>query len=111
MHPSITLSGPALTEIQGLCDHAPGTMDEPFSDEIVEGNRPAPPATFKPSAWYFRRALRNAISREDAIEIGLQAVLEIETLKEFIRQHGLLPPKVYILSSEAEEKGFETASM
>jgi len=62
--------------------------------------------SYKPSAWYFREALRNAQSKDEAVEVGLQMVLEIETLKEFIRDNGMIPPKSYILESEALDKGW-----
>lgn len=62
--------------------------------------------SYKPSAWYFREALRNARTKEEAVDVGLQVVLEVETLKEFIRDHGLIPPKSYIMEAEAEEKGW-----
>lgn len=62
--------------------------------------------SYKPSAWYFREALRNARTREEAMEVGLQVVLEVEMLKEFIRDNGMIPPKSYILESEADDKGW-----
>lgn len=64
------------------------------------------PHSYKPSAWYFREALRSAETREEAIELGLQIVLEVEALKEFIRDNGMIPPKCFIMEAEAQEKGW-----
>jgi hypothetical protein len=67
-------------------------------DEIV---------SYKPSAFYWRDALRNSKSWAEAVEIGMQLVMELEHQKEFIRSFDLIPPKVFVPAAEAREKGWE----
>jgi len=62
--------------------------------------------SYKPSAWYYRKAIRSARTIEQASEAGLVAVLELEELKAWIREQGLIPPKRFVLRSEAEAKGW-----
>lgn len=64
--------------------------------------------TYKPSAFYFRKALRESKTRAEAVEIGLTAVLELEQLKAWVREQGLIPPKSYILPAEIRDKGWQT---
>lgn len=64
------------------------------------------PTSYKPSAYYLRKALRESKTREEAVDIGMTAVLELEQLKAYMREHGLIPPKVHILDIEAEDKGW-----
>ena len=64
------------------------------------------PTNYKPGAYYLRKALRESKTREEAIEIGMTAVLELEQLKAYMRERGLIPPKVHILDIEAEDKGW-----
>lgn len=70
---------------------------------LEKGNTPT---SYKPGAWYFRDALRRARNKAEAEEIGMQAVREIEHLREFIRESGLYPPKKFVLRREVEEKGW-----
>lgn len=51
--------------------------------------------TCRPSAWFFRKALQQAESVEDAIRIGRMAVDEMESLKVQIRELGEIPDRVY----------------
>ena len=62
--------------------------------------------SYKPSSFYFRKSLRQAATKEEAIEIGMTVILELETLKEWVRAQGLRPPKTHIHPSEAEAKGW-----
>lgn len=62
------------------------------------------PASYKPSVYYFRAALRSAETKADAIEVGLHAVAELEQLKEWVRARGLVPPKWHITQTEIDEK-------
>lgn len=62
-------------------------------------------ASYRPSAYYFRAALRAAKTTEQAREVGLQAVKELEALKEWVRSQGLIPPRRFIMDTEAREKG------
>lgn len=83
----------------------------PVGAAVLLGGTPVMPEadqfpSYKPSAWYFREALRNAQTRDEALEVGLQVVLEVEALKEWIRDRGMIPPKSFIMESEAREKGW-----
>lgn len=61
---------------------------------------------YKPSAYYFRKALREAKTREDAVRVGLGAVSELENLKAWVREQGMIPPKRFVLPVEADAKGW-----
>ena len=61
---------------------------------------------YRPSAFYFRRALRESRTRAQAVNVAMQLVRELEYLKEFVRSQGLIPPKRYVMASEATEKGW-----
>jgi hypothetical protein len=65
-------------------------------------------SSYKPSVWYFRAALRAAKSQEQAVAVGMQAVRELEMLKGWVRQQGMIPPKRYILSTELADRGLIT---
>jgi hypothetical protein len=67
-----------------------------------------PEPTYKPSAFYFRRELSEAKNLVDAKRIGRRAILELEELKAWVREQGLIPPKVYAPESEIAEKGWPT---
>ena len=64
-------------------------------------------ASYKPSAYYFRSALRNARTRDEALAIALKLVAELELQKQWIREHGLVPPKWNIMRSESAAKGWD----
>ena len=66
--------------------------------------------TYKPSSFYFRQALRTATSKAEAVEVGLTVVAELESLKAWVREQGYIPPKTYLLSVEADEKGWHVQS-
>lgn len=70
-------------------------MDE--SDVVV---------SFKPSAFYFREALRECESLDESLEVGLALCRELEELKRFIRELGEIPPKRFIMQSECDAKGW-----
>ncbi len=61
---------------------------------------------YRPSVYYFRRALREAETRERAITIGLIACHELEQLREWVRSEGLVPPQWIIDPREAEDNGW-----
>lgn len=110
------------------------------------------PLTYKPSSFYFRRALRQATECDPILKIvralqaeielcydfarshgiydcydgdgglfalpdsfeedelrslGLQLCCRLEESKQTIRDHGLIPPKRHIMTSEARDKGWE----
>jgi hypothetical protein len=63
--------------------------------------------SYKPSAFYFRRALRNAPDKRSAIIVGLAVTDEYERLRAWVREQGLLPPKWRVLKEELRDKGWD----
>lgn len=63
--------------------------------------------SYKPSGFYFRRAMRATDDPKKLRAIGMTMCMELEQLKEWIRDQGLVPPKQHIMASEAEEKGWQ----
>jgi hypothetical protein len=63
-------------------------------------------SSYKPSVYYFRKALREANSRERAVAVGLIVCHELEQLKAWVREHGMIPPKWLVDPSEAKDKGW-----
>lgn len=51
---------------------------------------------FKPSEFYFRRALRRAKKKADAVKIGLFLVREVEILTKHILDAGLSLPAAHL---------------
>lgn len=70
----------------------------------------APVASYKPSAFYFRRALRQANDIETVRELGLAIVNELEQLKQWVRDQGMIPPRWNGTPEEAREKGWPDAN-
>lgn len=64
------------------------------------------PAEYRPSAYYFRRALAEAKTLAEARRIGRTAILELEELKAWVRSQGMIPPKNHILDAEVKDKGW-----
>lgn len=62
--------------------------------------------SYKPSVFYFRRALRESGSHERAITVGLIVCSELEELKAWVREQGMYPPKWIVMDEEADEKGW-----
>lgn len=60
--------------------------------------------SYRPSAFYFRTALRETQSLEEAKDIGFQLIRELEFQKEFARANGLIPPRKYVLEEEIDAK-------
>jgi hypothetical protein len=63
--------------------------------------------SYKPSAWYFRRALRATENPKELRHLGMTLVDELEHLKEWVRGQGMIPPKWNVTLAEAEEKGWK----
>lgn len=61
---------------------------------------------YKPSAYYYRQAIRGARSVEQSRAIGLHVVAEYERLREWVRAQGLIPPKWEVDPKEAKDKGW-----
>lgn len=62
------------------------------------------PASYKPSAFYWRRKIRSARTVAELREIGLALVAELEDHKACIRKLGYVPPKGRMTAEEAREK-------
>lgn len=62
------------------------------------------PISYKPSGYYYRRALRQTNNPDELRAIGLAIVAEQERLKEWVRELGYIPPKWTVPREEAEEK-------
>jgi len=66
--------------------------------------------SYKPSGYYFRREIRNAKTLLRAQQVGLAAVDELERLKAWVREQGMIPPKWRVLKEEIRDKGWDKAS-
>lgn len=67
------------------------------------------PSDYRPSAFYFRKALRTAKTKAEAVEVGLTVVAELENLKAWVREQGFIPPKRHLLRREVDEKGWQSS--
>lgn len=65
---------------------------------------------YKPSVFYFRRALRRTEDPDLLREIGLTLCAAYEAERAWIRSMGLIPPKEIVLPEEAIEKGWQFES-
>lgn len=64
--------------------------------------------SYRPSGFYYRRALRRAQTVEEAQAIGLAVIAEHERLKAWVREElGFIPPKWTVHPDEAADKGWE----
>lgn len=87
----------------------PEVEQSPASDEDPEVSPTVPPGVgeHRPSVFYFRKALRDSGSHEHAIVVGLNVCNELEQLKAWVREQGMIPPKWIAMDEEANEKGWE----
>ena len=60
--------------------------------------------SYKPSTFYFREAIRSARRRAEVADLALHLVREHEMLREWVRDHGLVPPKWFISPLERSVK-------
>lgn len=60
--------------------------------------------SYKPGAWYFRKAIRGTRNPEALRKIALDLVTENERLREWVRSCGLVPPRWIVTEEEAREK-------
>lgn len=71
-------------------------------------SKPAPviprPASYRPSAWYWRKDIREAKTKAEVQAMALALVEELETHKAAIRALGFIPPKTRLSPSEAAAK-------
>lgn len=63
-------------------------------------------SSYQPSAFFFRQAIRRAKTKAELTNLALLLCLELENHKAFIREEGLIPPKKFILPSEAYGKNW-----
>lgn len=63
--------------------------------------------TYKPSSYYFRTEIRRAKTKRRAQAVGLAAVDELERLKAWVREQGMIPPKWRVLHEEIRAKGWD----
>ena len=69
------------------------------------------PGEYKPSVFYFRRAIRqHSRDAETLSEIGLALCGELERLKAWICEQGKIPPKWVVAADEAADKGWKDCS-
>lgn len=64
--------------------------------------------SYKPSAWYYRKALRETNDAKRLRALGLLAVSEMERLRGWCRTNGMIPPKWKVTKEEAQAKGWES---
>lgn len=66
-----------------------------------------PTAPYRPSAFYWRRAIRAAAKDHESLtQMALALVTELEGHKAFIRELGYIPPKDTVHPDEMREKGW-----
>lgn len=64
------------------------------------------PLSYKPSAWYYRKALRESKDPRQIRVVGLHVVSEYERLREWVREQGMIPPKWRVSRAESFDKGW-----
>lgn len=62
--------------------------------------------SYRPSAYYFRQALREETNIVRVRELGLTLVNELEQLKQWTRDQGLTPPRWNGTPAEFRAKGW-----
>lgn len=62
------------------------------------------PASYRPSAYYWRKKIRTARTLAELKEVGLALVAELEEHKACIRSLGYIPPKGRVTAEEARVK-------
>ena len=62
------------------------------------------PASYRPSAFYFRKSLRETDDPEALRAIGMTLCSELEDLKAWVRTQGLIPPRFRATAAEAADK-------
>lgn len=62
--------------------------------------------SYKPGAFYFRKAIRSAETVEAIRAEALVLVAENEKLREFIRSLGVIPPRFFATVEESQVKGW-----
>lgn len=61
-------------------------------------------ASYKPSAYYWRKTIRAATTKKQLCEIAMALVEELEDHKAALRENGIIPPKRRVCSAEADAK-------
>lgn len=62
---------------------------------------------YKPSAYYWRKQIRETDDVSGLKELALLLCGELEMTKAWIRERGMIPPKSAVTVDEANEKGWE----
>jgi len=64
-------------------------------------------ASYRPSAFYWRKQIREAETIVDLRETAMLLCSELEQTKAWIRERGMIPPKFIVPVEEAEAKQWE----
>ena len=59
--------------------------------------------SYRPRAYYLRRALRRAKDVDEARLVGMTAIHQLEDLLAWAREQGLEPPKRVVTEAEARD--------
>lgn len=63
--------------------------------------------SYKPSVYYWRKQIREARTMQDLRDASFNLCNELELLKAWVREQGMIPPKRIVTKEEAFEKRFE----
>lgn len=99
---------PAPTSAEIVPMPAPGSSPNRASAPGDGDPQPSPaPCHYRPSAFYWRRQIRNARTLEGVQTLGLAVVTELEQLKAWVREEcGKIPPRFLATNEEARDKGW-----
>lgn len=75
--------------------------------QMSESEKESGIVSYKPSVWYFRKALREAQTLQEARDVGLMLCRAYQYEREWIRKQGLIPPKHLYLEQEGADKGWD----
>lgn len=65
---------------------------------------PSNAVSYRPSAFYWRKGFRDAATLPEAQDLGFTLCTELEQLKAWVREQGLIPPRFNATAAEAEDK-------
>jgi hypothetical protein len=61
-------------------------------------------ARHQPSVYYYRQAIRETRNRAEVVELAFALCRELERLRAWVRDYGLIPPTWERMETEIEEK-------
>ena len=64
------------------------------------------PLSYRPSAYYFRKSIRETQDPAALRQLGLTLCSELEDLKAWVRAQGLIPPRFHATQAEAAAKNW-----